>query len=321
MVSVIVPVYNGEEFIDECLHSIMGQTYPDLEILVIDDGSTDGSLALCRGLSDTELRIRLFHQENAGVSAARNHGLREARGEYVIFVDADDALLPTAVETLLKAAQSGADFVIGSYEIFRAGAARQVIREPMALALPFTEETEKLEDLVSQIWGRLYKRSVIEENRIRFPEGIPYGEDTIFNLHYCQYARKAAALGDVVCRRRLGGMASSLRYYPNRGELAAALIEAYCAYFGGREKIPAPVLKRVAENELTDTIAHYLIHCGLGEAWDRTEDTLSRLRPYLPETGGLGDGKSRMKRVLRAQWLRILYRKLRKRVKGKLASL
>ena len=101
-VSVIIPVYQAEETLQECVLSVKQQSYADLEILLIDDGSTDEGVSLCDRLSRQDDRIKVFHEENRGVSAARNKGLREATGTYVMFVDADDVLLPGAIETLMK---------------------------------------------------------------------------------------------------------------------------------------------------------------------------------------------------------------------------
>ena len=102
LISVIVPVHNGEAFLSDCLESLVRQTWRQLEILVIDDGSTDGSAALCRRWQEKDGRIRCFQKENGGVSSARNLGLEMARGEYAAFVDADDWLLPGMLQEQLE---------------------------------------------------------------------------------------------------------------------------------------------------------------------------------------------------------------------------
>lgn len=101
-ISVIIPVYNGEAFVGQCIQSLAAQTYQDWEALVIDDGSTDRSLALCGELARADGRIRVFHQENKGVSAARNHGLDLAQGEYIFFLDSDDAIHPLLLEEMMR---------------------------------------------------------------------------------------------------------------------------------------------------------------------------------------------------------------------------
>ena len=102
-ISVIVPVYNVESYVEACLRSILRQTFRDLEILVVDDGSTDSSGEICERLSREDERIHVFHQENGGLSAARKTGLKAASGEFVAPVDSDDLLSPAYMEKLLNA--------------------------------------------------------------------------------------------------------------------------------------------------------------------------------------------------------------------------
>ena len=90
MISVIIPVYNCEKYIKKCIESILNQTYKDLEVIVIDDGSKDSSLNICNKLMKEDYRLTVIHQENQGVSSARNKGLENAQGEYIVFVDGDD---------------------------------------------------------------------------------------------------------------------------------------------------------------------------------------------------------------------------------------
>ena len=116
LISVIVPVYNAERYLADCLESLIRQTHRELEILVIDDGSTDGSAALCERFAGQDGRIRLLRKENSGVSSARNLGLDEAQGEYVAFVDADDWILPEMLETqLIQLTREGGDMILGGY--------------------------------------------------------------------------------------------------------------------------------------------------------------------------------------------------------------
>ena len=100
LISVIVPVYNIKEYLDRCVRSIMNQTYQNLEILLVDDGSTDGSGELCEKLAKEDTRIRVFHKKNGGSSSARNLGIREAKGEYLGFIDSDDYIEPDMYELL-----------------------------------------------------------------------------------------------------------------------------------------------------------------------------------------------------------------------------
>ena len=112
MISVIVPVYNVEPYLRKCLDSIVNQTYRDFEILIIDDGSTDGSGRICDEYAEKDSRIKVFHTENRGLSCARNLGLAEAKGEWIGFVDSDDWIEPDMYEVLIRRAEeTGADVV------------------------------------------------------------------------------------------------------------------------------------------------------------------------------------------------------------------
>ncbi|MCM1441390.1 MAG: glycosyltransferase, partial [Roseburia sp.] len=108
-VSIVVPVYNCEPYLEKCIHSILEQTYENIELVLIDDGASDGSGEICDAYRDHD-RVRIYHKENEGVSRARNDGILQASGQYIMFVDSDDTIEGTMVETLVRALQeNGAD--------------------------------------------------------------------------------------------------------------------------------------------------------------------------------------------------------------------
>lgn len=287
MISVIVPVYNGEKTVERCVRSILSQKQVQLELLLIDDGSADKTYALCRSLAEGDSRIRLFHQENAGVSAARNRGLENAVGDFVTFVDADDLLAPGALAALAAEAESGADFVIGSHCLFR-GPWRQVVRHKSSDGIP---------SLMSLMCGKLYRRSLLEREDLRFREDLPYGEDTVFNLRYAALAAKIQVIPQVVSHCRMGGTASSRRYYPDRDRIALTLVEAYRAF--GVDPVP------IAAREWEETVLHYYLHCKPREAVIRTAQAREKLAPFLPEVPDAG-------RILSGNWLRLCLRRWKK---------
>lgn len=287
MISVIVPVYNGEKTIERCVRSILSQKQVQLELLLIDDGSTDKTYALCRSLAEGDSRICLFHQENAGVSTARNRGLENAVGDFVTFVDADDLLAPGALAALAAEAESGADFVIGSHCLFR-GHWRQVVRHKSSDGIP---------SLMSLMCGKLYRRSLLEREGLRFREDLHYGEDTVFNLRYAALTAKIQVIPQVVSLCRMGGTASSRRYYPDRDRIALTLVEAYRAF--GVD--PAPIAAR----EWEETVLHYYLHCTPQEARIRTAQAWEKLAPFLPEVPDAG-------RILSGNWLRLCLRRWKK---------
>lgn len=173
MISVIVPVYNVEPYLGICLDSIVNQTYRDLEILVIDDGSTDGCDVICDEYKERDERIRVFHTENRGLSAARNRGLKEANGEWIGFVDSDDWIESDMYETLVKKAEkSGADIV--ECGIFREYSDRTEENTKRTLDLTGVEAIHALlqGEIFNTVWNKLWHRKTLEN--IRFPEGRVY---------------------------------------------------------------------------------------------------------------------------------------------------
>lgn len=234
LVSVIIPVFNGADSIRDCLRSVTLQTHRDLEIIVISDGSLDETEDIVRKESEADERIALLVQENRGVSSARNRGLDSASGEWVIFVDADDALAdPLLVEALVSAG-TGAD-LIGF------GARRERIRpdarprrprlrshssgdtgEIARRARDSTIDAESaaamvLDESANAIWGKAYRRALIVRHGVRFCEGIRMGEDLLFNLAFFQFAPRMRTLPIDGYLYRMGSSRSATRrYLPNK---------------------------------------------------------------------------------------------------------
>ena len=177
LISVIVPVYNAEKYLDQCIESIVAQSYLHLEILVVDDGSTDSSSILCDRWAERDERIRVIHQPNGGHSAARNAALDVMSGDLVMMVDSDDVIHPDFTATLLKLQQStDADIAVGAYIPFYGDKP-----EFPAIATPVTHRYSQQEALLTVFyqcgfdhspWGRLYKASLFSD--LRFPLGIIY---------------------------------------------------------------------------------------------------------------------------------------------------
>lgn len=183
LISIIVPVYNAQAYLQDCVRSITQQTYSLLEILLINDGSQDESGALCDRLAETDKRIRVFHQENRGVSAARNLGLDNATGDYVMFVDCDDALLPDAAEFLL------ADTLAQEADI--ASAVKETVKPNGAVIDPYGDGALRIhsgldplilsldgERQTNSVCAKLFRREFLAD--IRFAEGRNINEDGFF---------------------------------------------------------------------------------------------------------------------------------------------
>ena len=177
-ISIIIPVYNGEVYLEDCVKSILGQNFRDFEILLVDDGSTDSTWDICRRLAAADSRIRPIHKQNGGVSSARNAGIEAASGAMLLFVDGDDELKENGLEALIEAQQrTGADIVAAWYDM---GAS---IPYPEAgdVVWKGTQALQKsLEDhpLTYSVWAKLYTREIIGDTR--FQEGIRVNEDSLF---------------------------------------------------------------------------------------------------------------------------------------------
>ena len=184
LVSLIVPVYNVEPYLDECIRSITGQTYSNIQIILIDDGSKDSSGSICDYYADNDDRIFVIHQCNKGVSAARNAGVDKATGEWILFVDSDDYIAPYAIEFLLKAAEDFSAEIVTGNAAFVTDKASHVFAGPYYDGLMF--ERIRWEQMLSRllnndailtVWGILIHKSIVKD--IRFVEGklyedIPY---------------------------------------------------------------------------------------------------------------------------------------------------
>ena len=223
-ISVIVPAYNAAPFLETCVRSILGQDFSDLELLLVDDGSTDGTGALCDRLAETDPRIRVIHQENAGVSAARNRGVREATGELIAFVDADDWLERSAYGEMIRAMDAaGADCAVCGYDLVWPDGSRQPFASPLpngvfstdavndALVLPLLGDRISATLVLGTVWRYLFRRSVILEHDIRFSGA--YLEDEIFLIAYFSAAPCRLASVDKSLYNYLQNPASVTRRY------------------------------------------------------------------------------------------------------------
>ena len=180
MISILVPVYNVEKYLRRCVDSILAQTYRNYEIILLDDGSTDRSGAVCDAYAAEHDCIRVIHQKNAGVSQARNVLLAAARGEFITFLDSDDSLEPKCLETLLQDLRdTGADISICSWcEVSEEGISTEITwdRKDEGFRIWTTEEAVKhllyQESIDTNLWGKLYRREVLKD--VVFPVGKAY---------------------------------------------------------------------------------------------------------------------------------------------------
>lgn len=184
-ISIIVPVYNTEKYLDRCIQSVLAQTYTNWELLLIDDGSTDSSGAICDKYAAQDSRIKVFHKANGGVSSARNLGLDNAKGEWITFVDADDWIKPNFLSNLASLIGTEIDLVISYAERHYIDGAIQIESYP---AQHITQEnfhsafTDYDLHWHTSPWGKLYKSAICKS--LRFIYGMPIGEDLVFLYSY-----------------------------------------------------------------------------------------------------------------------------------------
>ena len=207
LVSIIVPAYNAAGCIARCVESIVSQSYQELEILLLNDGSRDDTLAICRKLAEADPRIRVIDKLNTGAADTRSCGLALARGEYIQFADSDDYLLPGCTANLVAAARrSRADLVLAPYRMMvprRDGG--YDTREYSLLPAGEYSKVDYLWQLTGHaaafyygvLWNKLYRRDLIRMAQIRF-ENVVFAEDQLFNTRYLQAAQRFAAIDEAV---------------------------------------------------------------------------------------------------------------------------
>lgn len=199
-VSIIVPVYNAEDCLRRCVESVLNQEYTDFELLLADDGSTDGSGALCDAFAAGDSRVRVFHKENSGVSDTRNLCLSQAHGRYLQFLDADDWITPDATKMLVRAMEEHqcdlvvSDFyrVVGERVSHKGDINEDGVLSREEYAAHMMENPADY--YYGVLWNKLYRRDLVEEHHLRMDSAISWCEDFMFNLEYIRCARRFYAL-------------------------------------------------------------------------------------------------------------------------------
>ena len=181
-VSIIIPVYNLEKYIVNCLESIFAQTYESLEIICIDDGSNDKSAEIIKRFAASDSRVKYFYHDNAGVSVARNHGLEIASGDYIMFVDGDDYLHYQAVELFVREIEKSDCDVVCAHEVYTSNTDEkmQPVSEYKTREITVEElfDNRKNRSMGKSVWGKIFKTEIAR--RSRFPVGISNGEDAYY---------------------------------------------------------------------------------------------------------------------------------------------
>ena len=200
VVSIIIPIYNGQKTLERCLASIRHQSFSDFEVIMVNDGSQDHSREICLKYQKMDSRFRLLDKENTGVSDSRNQGILQARGTYIQFADCDDWLAKYAVDKLVGAAKgTGADMVIAHFyrvlgkKIYSKGHIKQ---EGLLSREQFAEEMMKAPAnfYYGVLWNKLFRKEIIQKQHVTCPVDLSWCEDFLFNLNYLKSAKTVYAL-------------------------------------------------------------------------------------------------------------------------------
>lgn len=242
IISVVIPVYNAEAHLPACLDSIKAQTYTQWEAILVDDGSKDGSAVICDEAAKRDPRFRVIHKENAGVSNARNDGIENAQGKYLMFIDADDLVTPDYFAEMVRAEETyDADLVLCGFDRFTdewekhfqltrfyVGIFRDLKQFLMLYTVPKTNM------FGVSIWAKLYKMDLIREHGLRFDPAISYEEDCVFITDYLPHTRSIITLGESMYRYRQqeeslskGYRIDTFRFLVNGYQRRCALLKQY----------------------------------------------------------------------------------------------
>lgn len=260
--SIIVPIFNGEKFLKECIDSLVNQTLHDIEIILVDDGSVDSSMEICNEFAKTDDRIIILQQENSGSSNARNNGIEHSSGKYISFVDADDIICSNMIESLVnKAEETGAEIVICNY--FRMYE-NESIAQNKHLTKDFILDTkDSINEFQRQLlikgyksdiprlallgvpWGRVYSRNMIERNNVRFQKELRIMQDEPFNLLAFQNSNRIAVMKEPLYNYRV--LQSSMSNKPHETiiqyiENVFKVEESFCNKYKTDDKYFADIL-------------------------------------------------------------------------------
>lgn len=228
LITVVVPVYNCALYLDACLQSLLAQTWQNWEAILVDDGSTDNSLNICQAYQEKDARFSVFHQENAGVCAARNLGIDKASGQYLCFVDADDWVEPTYLATLRQ--------ILGDAQMAVCGVACDD-PEPLQTGTVLLDTMRRMPSLYAKnvylnySVNRLYCTNILHDNHLRMPSGMKRGEDVTFLSSYFTYCRAVAVTEQILYHYRSNQSSAMHRFQPTICEDEMVVIQRQYDFF------------------------------------------------------------------------------------------
>lgn len=245
-ISVIIPIYNAQDTLEQTVQSVLKQKDDsafELEVILVNDGSKDQSLAICRKLAENELGIQVLDKSNGGVSSARNCGMAHATGDYIVFVDSDDLLLDGSLERLYnEICASGADLVCAGYEVLQCGIRergflpdRKMITGTAKICKTFGELEIGCSTLAGAPWGKMFRRSLVSQGALQFPEDTCFGEDFCFCADYYRLCKAVSFIPEAIYlyNMREGSLVNS--YSDKSAQMFEILHKRKSAYY---EQLP-----------------------------------------------------------------------------------
>lgn len=211
-VNIIIPVYNSEKYIADCIESIQNQSYNNVEVILIDDGSTDNSAKIIKKYTEKNTNIKYFWQENAGAPVARNFGIKKSDGDYIMFLDSDDILEENSIQNMVSIMEmKESQLVLGNYEEIdeQRHKIKDVIEHDQVLEYE-NEDVFKCATFVPYPGNKMYSNKVIKENNIEFAN-VKIGQDLNFYTKYLAYCKKVVSIPDIIAQYRIvnGGISRS----------------------------------------------------------------------------------------------------------------
>lgn len=222
-ISIIVPVYNAENYLENCLNSLINQTYKNIQIILVDDGSCDRSYSICQLYANKDKRIDLIKQKNSGVSSARNKGLSKANGDYVIFVDSDDFCSQDMCEIIINEISNNDFLIYGLSKVYKDKETLLLFDENIK-----KENIKKRIFLSNEIGGyicnKVFLNKIIRDNNLRFNEKIHLCEDLIFIFDYIQFVTKVSYVKKILYYYRMRKSSASSNFFNKK---SLSILDAY----------------------------------------------------------------------------------------------
>ena len=227
LVSVILPIYNMERYLKECVQSVVLQSYRNIEIILVDDGSTDNSLKICHSLQKSDDRVMVISKQNGGVSTARNSGIEKAQGDWIMFVDPDDCLSSKIIQTLLSNISEETDIIACCCKVFDDSGLddedhffvgnRTFVDDKNDLYFQLMEsgygQQGKTYTAIGVPWGKLYKRDFLIQNKLQFNTELRRVQDNLFNMYAFFYADEIKYIDEPLYNYRYEHMSDYFKKY------------------------------------------------------------------------------------------------------------